>query len=319
MGLVSGMLSASRFAVVTRPREPDFDALAFEPLPPGSERRESAGFAPLEPDAPYQIGPDRFAFRLRFDRVRPDPAAVAERTRALERAEAAAAGLERIAGRRRRELQALAEEEIARATPPRTHFVEGVLDGERLYLATTARARIGSCLALLRAVGVEAHPQAPWLEAGAEPEPLPGVRFAEPGASAHGCRFLRALIEQGEAMAEPIAGAARVALAEVEVSLKGAVHVELFRLFEQGGEPLSAKLVAEQGVFRFDAPTFRIASLRAPAPPAGHWTERLDARLENLVALYEWLDAAYSRLGAGSEGGAPAAAEAEISARASGA
>jgi len=297
MGLVSGTLSVSRFEVVARPAEPDFEALAFEPLPQGTERRESVGFAPFEPDAPFRIGDDVWAFRIRFDRVRPDPTAVAERLRAYERSEAEGAGLERVPSRRRRELKTLAEEEIARQTPPRSAFVEGALDGRRLYLASTARSRLGSCLALLRGVGVEAYPKTPWLDAGVEPELLPGVRFAEPGASAHGCRFLRALIEEGEAMAEPIAGSARVALGDVEVALKGAIHVELFRLFEQGGEPLAAKLVSEHGAFRFEAPTYRIASLKGEDEAVGGWIERLDARLERLRDLFDWLDERYQRLG----------------------
>lgn len=315
MGLVSGSLSVSRFEVAARPAEPDFEAFAFEPLPPGTERRESIGFVPLEPEAPFRIGHDLWAFRIRFDRVRPDPTAVAERLRAYERSEAEAAGVEHLPSRRRRELKTLAEEEIARQTPPRTVFVEGALDGHRLYLASTARSRLGSCLALLRGIGVEAHPKAPWLDAGVEPELLPGVRFAEPGASAHGCRFLRALIEEGEAMAEPVAGAARVALGDVEVALKGAIHVELFRLFEQGGEPLSAKLVSEHGTFRFEAPTYRIAGLKAENEAMGGWIERLDGRIERLRELFDWLDDRYARLG----GEAAAGAAASVSARVDGA
>lgn len=306
MGLVSGSLSVSRFEVVARPAEPDFEALAFEPLPPGTERRESQGFVPLEPEAPYRIAHDLWAFRIRFDRVRPDPTAVAERLRAYERSETDGTGMDRPPARRRRELKTLAEEEIARATPPRTAFVEGALEGRRLYLASTARSRIGTCLTLLRGIGIEAYPKAPWTDAGVEPQLLPGVRFAEPAASAHGCRFLRALIEEGEAMAEPIAGAARVALGDVEVALKGAIHVELFRLFEQGGEPLSAKLVSEHGAFRFDAPTFRIASLRVDAEEAGGWIERLDARLGKVGELFDWLDGSYAKL-LGTGDGAPRA------------
>jgi len=296
MGLVSGSLSVSRFEVVARPAEPDFETLAFEPLPPGSERRESLGFVPFEPDAPHRVAHDLWAFRIRFDRVRPDPTAVAERLRAYERSETDATGQQRPPAHRRRELKTLAEEEVARATPPRTTFVEGALEGRRLYLASTARSRLGSCLALLRGIGIEAYPKTPWTDAGVEPRLLPGVRFSEPAASAHGCSFLRALIEEGEAMAEPVAGAARVALGDVEVSLKGAIHVELFRLFEQGGEPLAAKLVSEHGAFRFEAPTFRVAGLRIDAEEAGGWIERLDARLAKVGELYEWLDESYARL-----------------------
>ncbi len=296
MGLVAGSLSVSRFELVSRLAEYDFDALGFEPLPAATERRESIGFVPMEPDAPYRVGHDLWAFRIRFDRVRPDPTAVAERLHAYERGESRADGLEHVPARRRRELKTLAEEEIARLTPPRTAFVEGALDGRQLYLASTARSRLGACLTLLRGLGIEAHAKAPWIEAGLEPEPLAGVRFNDPGASAHGCRFLRALIEQGDAMAEPVSGAARVAFGEVEVALKGSIHVELFRLFEQGGEPLSAKLVTEHGAFRFEAPTYRIAGLKSESELTGGWIERLDTRLGGLRALFDWLDERYARL-----------------------
>jgi hypothetical protein len=298
MGLLSGSASVARFQVFDRPREPDFDALAFEPIPPGSERRESAGFVPMEPEAPYRIGDDLFAFRLRFDRIRPDPTAVAERADALARAELGGSGLATLPSARRKELKALAADEIARATPPRTAFVEGVLEGATVYLGTTARARLGAAALLLRQLGVHVRPATPW--AGTDTSALepPWLRLTEPGASVLGCRFLAALIEEGEVMAEPVDGAARLATPDLRVALAGAVHVELFRLLEAGAELLAARLLTEQGRFRFEAPTFRVASLELDVAASGGWIERLDARLEPIRALFELLDARYAALAA---------------------
>ena len=296
MGLLSGSASVARFQVLERPAEPEFDDLAFEPIPPGSERRESAGFVPVEPDAPYRSAHDLWAFRLRFDRIRPDPTAVAERLAALARAELGGSGLATLAATRRRELKALAAEEIARATPPRTAFVEGALDGATLYLGTTARGRVGHCVLLLRQLGIHLRPATPW--AGTDTGALdpPWLRLAEPGASVLGCRFLAALIAEGEVMAEPVDGGARLVTPELRVALAGAVHVELFRLLEAGAELVSARLLTEHGAFRFEAPTFRLAALRLDVATGGGWIERLDARLEKIRALFELLDGKYAAL-----------------------
>ncbi len=68
------------------------------------------------------------------------------------------------------------------------------------------------------------------------------------------------------------------------------MHVELFRALEAGAELVSARLVTEHGPFRFEAPTFRVASLRLDVATGGTWIERLDARLEKIRALFELLD-----------------------------
>ena len=298
MGLLSGFASVARFQVLERPREPEFDDLAFEPIPPGSERRESAGFVPVEPDAPYRSAHDLWAFRLRFDRIRPDPTAVAERLAALARAELGGSGLATLPASRRKELRALAADEIARQTPPRTAFVEGVLEGDTVWLGTTARARLGACVLLLRQIGIVARPALPWAGVDTGPIDPPWLRLAEPGASVLGCRFLAALVADGEVMAEPVVGAARLASPDLGMTLAGAVHVELFRALEAGAELVSARLVTEHGPFRFEAPTFRIASLRLDAATGGTWVERLDARLEKIRALFELLDARYAALAA---------------------
>ncbi len=296
MGLLSGSASVARFQVFERPREPDFDLLAFEPIPAGSERRESAGFVPMEPEAPYRIGDDLFAFRLRFDRIRPDATAVAERLAALARTELGGGGFATLPAARRKELKALAEDEIARATPPRTAFVEGVLEGDTVWLGSTARSRLGACVLLLRQAGILARPATPWAGTDTSGLELPWLRLTEPGASVLGCRILAALIAEGEVMAEPVDGAAKLATPDLRVTLAGAVHVELFRLLEAGAELTSARLLTESGRFRFDAPTFRVASLQLDVATGGTWVERLEARLEPIRALFELLDARWRAL-----------------------
>jgi len=99
-------------------------------------------------------------------------------------------------------------------------------------------------------------------------------------------------------MAEPVDGAARLATPDLRVALAGAVHVELFRLLEAGAELVAARLLTEQGRFRFEAPTFRVASLQLDVATGGGWIERLDARLEPIRALFELLDARYAALAA---------------------
>lgn len=296
MGLLSGAASVARFQILERPRVPDFQAHAFEPIPAGSERRESAGFVPMEPESPYRIGDDLFAFRVRFDRIRPDPTAVAERLAALARAELGGSGFAALPAARRKELKALAGDEIARATPPRTAFVEGVLEGDTVWLGSTARSRLGACALLLRQAGVQVRPATPWAGTDTSGLELPWLRLAEPGASVLGCRFLAALISEGEVMAEPIDGAAKLATPDLRLTLAGAVHVELFRQLEAGAELTAARLVTEQGRFRFDAPTFRVASLQLDVASAGTWVERLEARLEPIRALFELLDARWQAL-----------------------
>ena len=92
MGLLSGAVAATRFGVVARPTEIDFDSAAFREITPGSEVRRRVGFLPFEPGAPYEVGAARFAFRVRVDTVKPDPTAVRERVRGLIQAELEATG-----------------------------------------------------------------------------------------------------------------------------------------------------------------------------------------------------------------------------------
>jgi hypothetical protein len=296
MGLLSGSASVTRFTVTEMPEEPDFDGLRFEPLLASGERRESIGFLPFELEAPYRVGHDRFAFRVRIDTLRPDPTAVAERFKELVAAELAATGLQYLGSRKRRELRELAAEELVHRTAPRAKVVEGCLDGRTLWLGTTAKSHLGTILLLLRQLGVAADFHAPWLAAGEDEPQHPFFEVREPGQSVWGCRFLRALVEEGEVLVEPLLGSVRLQTREAKVTLSGAVIPELLRFLDEGAEPLSARLVAGDHRFRLEASTFRVNNLSIETARHDHWTELFDERLEKIAALFELLDGKYREL-----------------------
>lgn len=306
MGLISGAASVTRFRLVSRPDEPDFDRARFREIEPGSELRESVGFLPYEPGEPYRVGDSRWFFRLRVDRVRPDPTAVRERVRQLAAAEREATGADFVGPKKRRQLRALAEDELALRTSPRSAIVEGALDGDTVWIGTTAKGRIGTVLQLLRRVEVVADYTAPWIERDEPEAESPLVEITEPGQSAAGCRFLRELVGDREVMVEPEAGSVRLQTAEAKVGVTGAVLNELHRYLERGAEPLSAKLLTGEASFRFDALSYRVAGLKVETARHGHWSELLDERLERIAAVFELLDRKYLELMA--KAAAPAAA-----------
>lgn len=296
MPLLTGSASVTRFRLVSRPDEPDFERVPFREIPAGSEVRESQGFLPFEPEADYRVGDSRWAFRVRIDRLRPDATAVKERLRQLVAAELEATGAAFVGPKKRRHLRHLAEEELAVRTSPRSRIVEGVVDGDLVWVGTTAKTHLGTVLHLLRRVEVVADYKAPWIDRD-EPETDSGaVEITEPGQSLAGCRFLRELIGDREVLVEPEAGSVRLQTPEAKVSLTGAVLNELHRYLEAGAEVLAAKLVAGESAFRFDALSYRISGLRIDAGRHPHWTDRLDERLEKIADVYELLDRKYDEL-----------------------
>lgn len=305
MPLLTGPASLSRYNVLSAPDEPPFDDAAFREIAPGSELRESSGFLPMEPGAPYLAGARRLAFRVRTDTLRPDPTAVKERLKGLLKAELEATGAQTAGPKKRRQLRQLAEEELIVSAVPRSQIVEGAIDGDLLYLATTAKNALGAILALLRRVGVVAEPKAPWIDGDEEDLESDVVPLRQPGESLLGCRFLRALIEDRELTIEPENGLVRLRTAEARVTLGGGVRGELHRLVERGAEILSAKLVAASTSFRLDGLSFRIDGLRLETGRHEHWTEALDERLERIAAVFEMLDAKYAELSPRLRGAAP--------------
>jgi len=296
MGILAGAASISRFNIVSRPPEPEFEAVRFEEIPPGSEIRERVGFLPVEPEAPYQAGNSRFAFRLRIDRLRPDPTAVQERVKELIHTELETTGAPYVGAKKRKEFRHLAEEELIVRSVPRSKIIEGCLDGDVLYIASTAKANLGTVLLTLRHIGVVADFKAPWLDRQDPELESEIVETFEPGHSIYGCRFLRALVGDRELMIEPEAGHVRLQTREAKVTLTGQVMRELIRYVEEGAEILAAKLLTPVGIFRLDGLSFRISGLKVETERHDHWTELLDERLEKIAAAHELLERRFAAL-----------------------
>ena len=297
MALLSGSASVTRFNVISRPEEPDFELGAFREILPGSEVRERAGFVPFEPDAPYRVGHSRFAFRVRIDTLRPDPTRVRERLKELVKAERDAAGTF-IGGKKRKKLRELAQEEILAQAAPTSRVVECCLEDRVLYVGTTANTHLGLVLGLARLVGVDCTYKAPWIDRD-EPEAFSQlVEAAGPGQSVLGCRFLRALLDDGDLAYEPEAGNVSLLTHDARVGLSGAVIPEVHRYVERGAEILSARLLMDDVSFRLDGLNFRVGGLRMETERYDSWVELLDARLERVVAVYDVLDAKYAELSA---------------------
>jgi hypothetical protein len=296
MGLLSGSISVTPCVVSARPDDPDFDRARFVALEPGASLRERAGFLPFEPGAPYRIGHTRWAFRLRVDRLRPDPAAVAERLTELLVGEREATGEGVVPARRRKRLRQQAEEELLGRATPRTKVVECVLDDQKLFIGTTANAWIGMVLERLRAVDVVAELTAPWLERQEGPLEDPLVEAREAWQSVRGCRFLKLLLGDPEVMVEPEAGGVRLATGQARVSLSGGVSVELAHFLEREVELLSAKLLVDDLAFRLDGLNWRLSGLRVDSERHDTWVDTLHERIGAVIEVFERLDGRYAAL-----------------------
>lgn len=296
MGLLSGSMSVTRFQVA-RSAGPDFEAAPFREIAPGSEVRESVGFVPFEPEAPYEIGAGLYAFRVRIDKLRPDPTAVQERLKQLVKTELEATGAAFIGPKKRRELRNLAEEELITRAMPRSKIVECALDGTVVYVGSTSRGVLGTVRLLLSRAGVDTAPKTPWHDRGL-PEVLSEIVEAKDQAeSVYGCRFLKALLGDPDFPIEPEAGRARLATREAKVSLSGDVLADLHRYLERDAEVLAAKLLSGDTRFTLDAPGFRLSGVSIPPARTGHWTNDLLQRLEQVAELFERLEKKFGELG----------------------
>lgn len=296
MGLLSGSASISRFNVVNQPPELDFERGRFTEIQPGSEVRESYGFVSVEPDAPYEVGHQRYAFRVRIDRLRPDTTAVRERLKQLVKSELETSGLPFVGPKKRKQLRDLAEEELILQAVPRSKIVEACIDGDLLYVASTAKNVLGTVLGLLRQIGVVAEAKTPWGDRAEEDIESQIVETYEPGEAVLGCRFLRALLDDPDILFEPENGLVRLKTHQAKVSLAGGILPELYRYVEKGAELLSAKLLLGESTFRLEAMSFRVNALRIETERHEHWIELLDERLEKIAAVYEQLDEKYAAL-----------------------
>ncbi len=297
MGLLSSAVSITRFNAVVPPEGPDFERTQFWAIEPGSEVRERMGFVPFEIEAPYEAAKGRYVFRMRIDKIRPDATAVKERLKELIKAEMESTGKPFVGSKTRKKLKDLAEAELCMNQAPSTRIVECCLDGNLLYVASTAKTYLGTVLTLLRQAGVEADFKAPWIDEAPELDEFSDVVIPkEPGQSVLGCRFVRALLGESEVMVEPETGSVRLATREAKVSLTGAVLNELYRYLEDGAEILSAKLHVGTVQMRFDALSYRLNGLKLEPVKNEHWTIDLDQRLEQIAAVFEMLDGKYAAL-----------------------
>ncbi len=295
MGLISGSISLTRYIIAPRLEEPPFEKERFVEIQPGTTTREVSGFLPYEPEAPYQTGPARYFFRVRFDKLQPDPVAVKERVRELVRLEFEQ-GAEFVGPKKRKMFKEMAEEEQLALTRPRTKIIEGCMDGSVLYVGSTAKNYIGRVLELLRRVGVHTELKAPWLERDDPDVQSEILEMREPGESVLGSRFLKELVGDREILIEPENGSIRLQTKDAKVSLSGAVLPDLVVYIEEGAEVLSAKLLTSLGAFKFDALPFRISNLRIETEKHDHWTLYLDERLQKIAAVFELLEGRYDEL-----------------------
>ena len=296
MGLLSGSASVSRFNIVNQPEDPDFERVRFTDIQPGSELRESRGIIPIEPDAPFEIGAQRYAFRVRIDKLSADPTAVRERLKQLVKTEIETSGLPFVGPKKRKKLRELAEEELILRAVPRSKIIEACVDGDILYVASTAKNYLGTVLSLLRQIGIIAEAKTPWGDRGEEDVESEIVETYEPGEAVLGCRFLLAMLEDREVLFEPESGMVRLKTHQAKVALTGGILPELYRYVEAGAELLSAKLLLDEMTFRLDALSFRVNALRIETERHDHWTDLLDERLEKIASVYDRLDDKYGAL-----------------------
>lgn len=291
MGLLSGSVSITRFNITKFPKKPDFERAAFREIPEGSEVRLSRGFLPLELDEPFEFGHRRWAFRVRIDRVRPDATLVKERFRQLVKTELDS-GAEFVGPKMRKQLRALAEEEIVVRTSPTSRIIEGAIDGPELYIASTAKNQIGIVLEVLREIGIVAEPKAPWTDRD-QPEIESVISAHEPGQSVLGARFLKEMWGDAELTIEPESGFVRLQTSDTKVTLSGGVGHEMMHFMEHEAEITNAKLTTGEVSFRFDALAFSVSNLRIDTERFDHWTNTLDARLEKIGEVFDLLEAKF--------------------------
>jgi hypothetical protein len=296
MALLTGSLSVTRYNVLACPPELDFEPVSFRELSPGSSIRESIGVVPFEPDAPYEVGAKRWAFRVRIDKVKADPTAVRERVKLLEKSELEMSGLPFIGPKKRKELRHLAEEELIEREVPKTTMIECCLDGKLLWIGTAAKAYLGTVVLLLKRLRVEVQPKTPWSDFGLPEAYSDIVETSDQSESVHGCHFLRELLGDRDFLYEPESGRVRLATHEARIGLTGGVLPELHRYVQKGAEVLAGKLLTGEISFTLDGPTFRLSGVKLAAVKTDHWTEALDVRLAQLEGIYDRLDTKFKEL-----------------------
>ena len=294
MPILSGSASLTRFTVNTQ--EIDLESQEFRAISPGSEVQESIGIVPFERESDMQIGPSRWAFRVRIDTLRPDATAVKERLADLIRTELEDSGHPTVGARKRKELRNLAREEMMIDARPTSKIIEAVIDDRVMYLGTTANSTIGKVILLLRRAGVIADFKAPWIEHQQADLDSELLDVFEPGQSIHGSRFAQQLIGDREIMIDPSSGYAKLQTRDARITLSGGILPDLVRYVEEGAEVMGLKLVTAETSFRLETLSFRVNGLKIEPSRLEHWTEAMDERLEKIEAAWDLLDQKYMEL-----------------------
>ncbi|MEO1087805.1 MAG: hypothetical protein AAFY88_26520 [Acidobacteriota bacterium] len=294
MGLIAGSAAVTRFTLTPAPEELDFEAVAFREISPGSEVRESIGVVPIEPEEPFQAGERRWFFRLRIDKLQPDPTAVEERVKEMVKAEIEQ-GAPFVGPKKRRKLKEMAEEELIFEARPRSKIIEACIDGNILWVGSTSKNYLGRVTETMRRLGLVAEFKTPWIDRGDPDIESPIYETYEPGEAVAGARFLRALIGDRELMVDPSSGYAKLQTEDARITLSGSVLKDLLRYIERGAEVLSVKLISgePEATFRLDGPSFRVSGLRLITGRHDDWQTRLDERLAKLIEVFELLERKY--------------------------
>lgn len=289
MGFLAGNVACTRFNVTVLPELVDFETARFFEIQPGSNLVESMGFVPFELDEEYTFGKDRYAFRVRIDKINVDSTRVKEHLRVLVKAEEDRGAI--VGSKLRKKLKTLAEQDILAQSNPRTKVIEAVIDRDVLYVGSTSKSHLGAVLDLLNRVGVQVEYKTPWLDANLDEEPNDIVEMKEPGQSIYGCRFLKWLLSDPDMFVEPEKGSIKLATpTHARVNLSGEVLGELDHYLEEGAEILTAKLLFNGVPMTFDGTSYRINSLKLETVKGEHWTETLDGRLDMLRTIWDALD-----------------------------
>ncbi len=294
MSLLSGSVSLSRFFVLRRPDEPDFEQARFESIDRASEERLSCGFSPFRLGADYRVDDERWVFRIRIDRLRPDATRIRERVRELVREEIEE-GAEAVGPTRRRELRKQATEEIVAGTSPNTAMIECCLDDDVLYVGSTAASRLRLVAEQLRRIGVEIAPKVPWSRRGDEFESSFAVA-PEASASRVGFQMMEELVGDTALNIAPEDGRVKLRTRDTDILLRGVVIHDILHFLEQGAEIVAAKMEAEDAKFDFDVESFRISNLSIEIAPSDDWKETLNRRFERISEVFEMLDMKYYEL-----------------------
>lgn len=296
MGLLTGSVSVTRFKAPSHVDETTFESHSFREIDLASEVKESIGFIPFEPEAPYQVGAGRVAFRLRIDRRRADAVQVRERLKLLVATEMESTGAPYVPSKKRAELRHLAEEELLVGRTPTSTVLECCIDGKILYVGSTSKVHLGVLQQQLRKAGVSTEFHNPWLDKGLPEEWSDLPETMDPAASIYGCRFVAALIGDTEFLVEPEQGYVKLAAEDTRITLTGDVLNDLHRYLKNDAHILAAKLLHKDLRFTIDATTFRLSAIKFPRPGNDSWVENLDVRLEQIRELVERLEEKFSAL-----------------------